>query len=159
MRLRAQKCVSRNIFAPGVVVGRTVVVASGVVVGAAVEVARGVVVIAARTSRVSVVAIPTLQPGLSRTCLRTVATRFAAARRLRKPKNAGLAPGVVVGRAVVVGAAVVVPRGVEVGAAVVVARGVDVGAAVVVARGVVVTAGQQMQGVNSNKKRKMEKWK
>jgi len=39
-----------------------------------------------------------------------------------------IAPGVVVGRAV------------EVGAAVVVARGVEVGAAVVVARGVVVTA-------------------
>ena len=78
MRLRAQKCVSRSIFAPGVVVGRTVVVASGVDVGAAVEVARGVVVIAARTSRVSVAASPTLQPGLGRTCLRTVATRFAA---------------------------------------------------------------------------------
>ncbi len=46
----------------------------------------------------------------------------------------------VVGRAVVVGAAVVVARGVEVGAAVVVARGVEVGDAMVVARGVVVTA-------------------
>jgi UDP-3-O-[3-hydroxymyristoyl] glucosamine N-acyltransferase len=53
------------------------------------------------------------------------------------------APGVVVGRAVEVGAAVVVARGVVVGAAVVVARNVDVGAAVVVARGVVVTAVQE----------------
>jgi len=52
------------------------------------------------------------------------------------------APGVVVGRAVVVGAAVVVARGVVVGAAVVVGRGVVVGAAVVVGRGVVVTAEQ-----------------
>ncbi len=57
------------------------------------------------------------------------------------------APGVVVGRAVVVGAAVVVARGVEVGAAVVVARGDVVGAAVVVARGVVVTAVPKNQGV------------
>ena len=146
-----------RVSAPGLVVGRTVVVGAAVVVprgvevGAAVVVARGVEVSATVVVARGVVVtagqenagchLPWIKKEWNKEVIIKRYQWLLALHANRCQRNL-IAPGLVVGRAVVVGAAVVVARGVEVGAAVVVARGVEVGAAVVVSRGVVVTAVQ-----------------